>query len=304
MTAFEWRVTAPLSSSPEAQTGARRYLIVTADDFGLDESVNEAVTRAHRAGVLTAASLMVGAAGAEDAVERARALPELQVGLHLVLTNGPAVLPPRAIPGLVDARGEFGNNMLVDGWRYFALRSIRRQLEAEIRAQFVAFQRTGLVLDHLNAHKHFHLHPTVLALMLRIGREFGVPAIRLPREPLWFAARGSSPLGALAGRAFLDPWLALLRHRLRAAGMAHNDQLFGIAATGSMDEATLLEIIGRLPTGVTEIYLHPAMSGHRHAAELAALQSARVRAAIAASGATCGGFRDAARFSIAFRATP
>ena len=60
---------------------------LTADDFGLSESVNEAVEQAHRDGVLTSASLMVAAPAAEDAIARARRLPTLKVGLHLVVID-------------------------------------------------------------------------------------------------------------------------------------------------------------------------------------------------------------------------
>ena len=65
-----------------------RYLIVTADDFGAALAVNEAVEIAHTQGILTAASLMVGGEAADDAVERARRLPGLGVGLHVVLADG------------------------------------------------------------------------------------------------------------------------------------------------------------------------------------------------------------------------
>ena len=274
---------------------SKKFLIVTADDFGIHPAVNEAVTAATTGGILTAASLMVGAPAAEDAVRRARELPQLRVGLHLVLADGFAVLPRKEIPDLVDSRGRFGDGMWLDGVRYFALPSLRRQLEAEIRAQFAAFARTGLVLDHVNAHKHFHLHPTLLRMIVRVGREFGIPAVRVPYEPLWFA-QGGARVGAL----FLTPWVALMKARLRAAGIAHNDQVFGIASTGKLDEGVLLDILGRLPSGVTEIYLHPAtdsgapitagMSDYRHSAELAALLSRRV--AEAATGVMRGGFRD------------
>lgn len=278
-----------------------KLLIVTADDFGLHPAVNRAVEQAAREGVLTTASLMVGAPAAADAVRRARDLPGLAVGLHLVLADGCSVLPPSRIPALVDAQGRFGNNMVRDGVRFFALPSVRRQLEAEIRAQFQAFADTGLVLDHVNAHKHFHLHPTLLEMLLRIGGEFSVPAVRLPREPAWAARRAGGSIAGPAMAGLLSPWLAIMRRRLRAARIAHNDQVFGLSDSGSMDEARLLEIIGRLPEGVTEIYLHPAtesgaaiaasMRGYRHAEELAALLSPRVRAAIGASGAATGAFR-------------
>jgi hopanoid biosynthesis associated protein HpnK len=276
-------------------------LIITADDFGLHPAVNRAVEQAAREGVLTAASLMVGAPAAADAARRARDLPGLAVGLHLVLADGWSVLPPSTIPALVDAEGRFGNNMVRDGVRFFALPAVRRQLEAEIRAQFQAFADTGLALDHVNAHKHFHLHPTLLEMLLRIGGEFGMPAVRLPREPGWAARRAGGTIAGSTVAGLLSPWLAIMRRRLRSARIAHNDYVFGMSDSGSMDEARLLEILGRLPDGVTEIYLHPAaqsgaaiapsMSGYRHADELAALLSPRVRAAIASCGAATGGFR-------------
>src|ERR1700730_9995223 len=271
----------------------QKFLIVTADDFGLHEAVNEAVERASLAGVLTAAGLMVAAPAAADAIRRARELPRLRVGLHLVLADGSAMLTPDLIPDLADQAGRMNSRMFVNGVRFFAFPGVRRQLEAEIRAQFSAFARTGLTLDHVNVHKHFHLHPTLLDMLLRIGREYGVTAVRVPDEPLWFAARGG-PGFASANAALLAPWIALMKRRLRMAQVPYNDRIFGIAASGAMDEAKLLEIIDRLPPGVTEIYLHPAtesggtiassMSTYRHADELAALLSDRVRGAIAAGG--------------------
>jgi len=195
------------------------------------------------------------------------------------------------------------SRMFVNGVRFFASRGVRRQLQAEIRAQFSAFARTGLTLDHVNVHKHFHLHPTLLDMLLEIGRDFGVPAVRVPDEPLWFARSGNWLAGAQA--ALLAPWVSLMKRRLRRADMPHNDRLFGVAASGAMDEGKLLTILARLPQGVTEIYLHPAvvsgtaiaasMSAYRHADELAALLSPRVRAAIAAGGFGHGGYLDAVR---------
>ena len=84
-----------------------KRVIFSADDFGLTPAVNEAIERAHRDGILDQASLMVAGAAAEDAVRRARAMPSLRVGLHLVVIEGPAVSPPAEIPDLVDASGQF-----------------------------------------------------------------------------------------------------------------------------------------------------------------------------------------------------
>jgi hopanoid biosynthesis associated protein HpnK len=271
-------------------TQQRPRLIITADDFGLHASVNLAVERAHREGVLSATSLMVAAPAAADAVARARALPSLRVGLHLVLADGQAMLQPQDIPDLVDADGRFGSNMASDGIRFFFLPRVRRQLKAEIHAQFSAFAATGLPLDHVNTHKHFHLHPTILGMILEIGKPFGLRAMRLPSE-------AGAP-------ALLKPWLALLKRRLAAASIAHNDYMVGIEHSGRFDEATLLKTLAALPAGIGEIYLHPAlvsgaeigasMPAYRHADEFAALISPRVRAEIDRLGVTLGGFSDLA----------
>jgi hopanoid biosynthesis associated protein HpnK len=280
-----------------------RFLIITADDFGLHEAVNEAVELASRAGILCAASLMVGAAASADAVRRARELPQLRVGLHLVLTDGSPTLPPAEIKALVDSHGRFRSRLVTDAARYFLSPRARRQLEAEIRAQFKAFAATGLALDHVNAHKHFHIHPTVLGLMLRVGREFGVRAVRLPYEPAELV-QPPSLLASVAGWS-MTPWLRLMQRRLERAGVLSNDHLLGIHHSGAMNETTLLESIKRLPYGVTEIYLHPAtesgatiarsMSDYRHADELAALRSPRIRAALAQARTVCGGYEDLVR---------
>jgi hopanoid biosynthesis associated protein HpnK len=279
----------------------QRHLIVTADDFGLHETVNEAVERASRDGILTAASLMVSGPAAADAVRRARRLPALRIGLHLVLADGWSSLPHQEIPGITDADGRMGKGMFLRGVRFFASAAARKELEAEIRAQFLAFARTGLALDHVNAHKHFHLHPTILGILIRIAREFGARAVRVPSEPLWFAARNRRWRAAVGG-TLLTPWLMLMRHRLRVAGIFHNDCVFGVAQSGSMDEAQLLAILARLPPGVTEIYLHPAtasgaavaasMPAYRHTDELAGLLSPRVRQVIAALNVRRGGYSD------------
>jgi hopanoid biosynthesis associated protein HpnK len=283
-----------------------RFLIVTADDFGLHEAVNEAVEHASRYGILTAASLMVAAPAAADAIRRARELPRLRVGLHIVLADGHAVLAPDLIPDLADSEGRMNGRMFVNGVRFFFSTRIRRQLEAEIHAQFSAFRRTGLDLDHVNVHKHFHMHPTLLEMLLRVGREFGLTAVRVPDEPIWFAARSGAL--AAASAALLSPWAAWMKRRLRRANILHNDRIFGIGASGAMDETRLLSVLARLPAGVTEIYLHPAvasgspiaqsMSRYRHAEELAALLSPRVRAAAAAAaaeGLAHGGYADLER---------
>lgn len=265
-------------------------VIFTADDFGLHERVNEAVMEAACRGVLSTASLMVGAPAAEQAVQMARECPTLGVGLHLVLADGLPVLPATRIPDLLGPDGRFDERMLGPSLQMAFNKRVQRQLEAEIHAQFEAFAATGLPLDHVNAHKHFHLHPLVTATVLRLGSQYGLKAMRLPLEN---SGSTRHHLGALAERWAARSAAQSLRRRLDKAGIKHNDQVRGLAHTGHMTEARLLEALDSLPSsGVTEIYTHPAtadqlttsMADYDHTGEYKALISPRVKNALQARG--------------------
>lgn len=236
-----------------------KKLIVTADDFGLDLAVNEAVEEGHRRGILTAASLMVTGDAAADAVERARRLPRLGVGLHLVLVDGVPALPPEEIPDLVGTDGRFATDILRIGIRIFCSPKARRQVAAEIRAQLEAFRRTGLALDHVNAHHHFHLHPTVQRALIRLAVEFGIRAMRVPLEPPLAAWRAGGRRWAGLGSTFIEARRAsALKRSLDKAGIRRNDWIFGLADTGAMVSERMRRYVEELPDGVSELYVHPA----------------------------------------------
>ena len=292
-----------LGSHPLTSGATARSLIVCADDFGLDPAINQAVEEAHQHGILSAASLMVGAPAAAEAVARARRLPDLGVGLHLVLADGWPVLPPSQIPGLVRRDGKFDQSMGRAAIGFFLLRRTRRELAMEIRAQFEAFRATGLPLDHVNAHKHIHLHPTVADLILEIGRDFGMKAVRVPSEPVRLLRR------AFPGERFPAPlywpWISSLRRKLRRARLIANDHVFGVSWSGAMIEERLVRLLAQLPDGISEIYCHPAtastprltaaMPGYRHRDEYAALLSAGLKAQIAQQGLRVTRYADLAR---------
>ena len=279
-----------------------KRLVVTADDFGLSLAVNEAVEQAHREGILTAASLMVSAPAAADAVARARRLPTLRVGLHLVLVEAWPTLPAAELPDLTDARGLMRRDMERLGLDLALKGAARRQLAAEIRAQFEAYRATGLPLDHVNAHKHFHVHPLIAGAVLRIGRDYGMRALRVPREPrevLRRAEPGAAPRPALD----TAPWAALLAVRARQAGLLVPDRTLGLAWSGAMTPNRVAALLAHLPSGLTELYTHPATAGgfpgeapgYAYAAERDALIDPRAGAAVARAGIERGGFSDFTR---------
>jgi hopanoid biosynthesis associated protein HpnK len=284
-----------------------RRLVVSGDDFGAAPEVNRAVLRAHEDGILTSTSLMVTGAAAPEAVALARARPTLAVGLHLVLAQGRPAAAPADIPALVTREGEFGRQPVWAGLRYAwasLSRAGRTALTREIEAQLAAFATTGLPLAHVDGHLNMHLHPMVLPILLELGPRYGLHAMRISREDLGAALRHDRRHAArkmAEGAVFhaLSVWAA---PRLRAAGIATADRIFGLHQTGHVDEAYVLAVIAALPPGVSELYCHPAdgaaaalapfQSGYDHAGEVAALTSPRVRQALTAAGVELISYRD------------
>jgi hopanoid biosynthesis associated protein HpnK len=275
-----------------------RGLIITADDFGAAVEVNDAVELAHRAGVLTAASLMVSGPAAGDAIARARRMPGLRVGLHVVLVDGRPVLPASALSCLVDETGAFRASMAGLGVAIARSGQARREVAAEIAAQFESFCASGLRLDHCNAHKHFHLHPVIGRLMAKIGSRYGLRSVRVPLESapvLRKVERPGSGLPALLPAMFAR----LLARRLRKSGFLVPDHVFGLRWSGQMTANRLRGLIRHLPEGLSEIYLHPATGafagaapGYRYREELDALMADEVVAACRDSSLRLGGFSD------------
>lgn len=245
----------------------KKSLIVTADDFGHDASVNAAVVRAHREGILRFASLMILRPAAAQAAALAKENPGLGVGLHLELC---AHDPAKA------------------GMRYFFDRKARAGLEGEIRGQIEAIRDFGIKPSHIDGHINVHVHPVVFPALCRLAREYGIPRVRLPAGELSACLDfpGTHDLVAplILGGVFsaMGAWV-----RPAARGL-QVPRTWGLLRSGLMTEEYVLWLLDRLPDGVTEFYFHPRgdedsrtsgrpTASHQSVAELEALLSPRVR---------------------------
>jgi hopanoid biosynthesis associated protein HpnK len=240
---------------------APRRLIVNADDFGRSQSINLAVLRAHREGILTTASLMVNEPAADEAVRLARENPKLGVGLHLALVCGATALPRERIPDLAGEGGRFSDNPVAAGWRYFFNARCKEQLRAEIETQVGKFRATGLPLDHVNGHLNMHLHPVVFGILMDNAERWGIGAMRLTRDPFFLNARLASGQWAYrASHALIYHLLSLRAGRAMARkGIRHTAAVFGLLQNARVDAAYLEKLLPRLPAGDSELYSHPSL---------------------------------------------
>lgn len=272
-----------------------RGLSLTGDDFGRTPGANAGIERAHTRGALLSASLMVTGEACEDAVARARRLPGLSTGLHLALCDARAASPPRAVPGLATPDGRLPASPLRAGLRYwFRRRALRDELEREIRAQLERYLATGLPLEHLDGHHHLHMHPVVFDLLLRCLDGYELPWLRLMHEDA-VAARGRS-FGSRATPvpAIFAALATRQRPRLAARGVDAPDRVYGLRATGRMDAAELVRLIGVARGARVEIYLHPSETDAAGRRELEAACAPEVRRAAERAGFRLAGTRELA----------
>lgn len=160
--------------------------IFNADDFGISKGVNAAIEQAHKEGILNSASLMVNQKYAQEAIEKAKQMPDLEMGLHINLTNEEPAANPKDIPLLVGENGKLKNgfvNLLLLSFLHPC--ELARQVEIEVRAQIEKYMQSGLKLEHLDSHRHVHLIPVIFKVVKKLGDEFNVKRIRLMNENIF-----------------------------------------------------------------------------------------------------------------------
>ncbi len=282
-------------------SAAARYLVVNADDFGASHSVNQAVLRACRDGVLRSASIMAGGEAFEEAAMIARGLPELSVGIHVTLVDGASVLAPSKIPGLVDGSGLFLESPAKAGMKYWLQRGqISGQIEAEIEAQFDRLEAAGIRPMHADSHHHLHVHPVIFGVLCRVAARRGVKWIRVPPGPFGAVTR----LSGVPEWAVFKAFNFFHARTARAQGLI-SPLTYGISRPGRVSADYLIRLISKIGIiskkggPVAEIFAHPDLAGSGEV-EFLALTSPAVREAIHLHGFTAAGFKDiGGRYKIA-----
>ncbi len=160
--------------------------IFNADDFGISKGVNAAISKAHREGILNSTSLMINQKYADEAVKMAKEMPELEIGLHVNLTNEYPAAQAQQISLLVDGQGKLKNGFVnLFLLSFLKPKQLQQQTEIEMRAQIAKYLATGLPLQHLDGHRHVHLIPPIFKAMRKLQKEFAVPRIRVMNENIF-----------------------------------------------------------------------------------------------------------------------
>ena len=232
--------------------------IFNADDFGISKGVNAAIVKAHREGILNSASLMINQKYADEAVKLAKEMPELEIGLHVNLTNEYPAAPSRQIPLLVDGQGKLKNGFVnLFLLSFLKPRQLQQQAETEMRAQIAKYLATGLPLQHLDSHRHIHLIPPIFKAMRKLQKEFEVPRIRVMNENIFNTLKYNKNKSWLLDGALIK--YVLLRFLCWWNGYKNDVYFYTLLYTCKIAKEQFNGV--KIPAGykAVEIMIHPGM---------------------------------------------
>ncbi|ERM80130.1 hypothetical protein P872_14450 [Rhodonellum psychrophilum GCM71 = DSM 17998] len=153
-------------------------LIIHTDDYGLSSSHNQATLKAFSYGIVNSASIMMPCPWANDGVEYWKKNKDMDLGLHITLTNEwftykwAPMADKESVSGLMNENG-----FMLSNCQTLTELATPKEIETEMRAQIEAALQSGLAPTHLDAHMScvFRTHPEVIASYLRLGEEYSIP---------------------------------------------------------------------------------------------------------------------------------
>ena len=260
---------------------ANRWVVLHADDFGMNAAVNAGILQSFRDGLLTSTSLLANAPAAAEACSawpqlaadlrqgdvasaaRRRSLGDdlrpFDLGIHLNLTQGRPMSPSYPTELLNDL-GQFPGI----GPVFRQLRTVgsrfRDEVQTELQMQIERILDHGLQPTHINGHQYVELIPGVAELIPRLAKKYSIRIVRLASEPNLVRTVLATGRVAAFAVALIKRHYARRFQRLSAiAQLGCPERFFGTAHAGRVDRVTLLQFLRfSSPVGCTEIGLHPA----------------------------------------------
>lgn len=250
-----------------------RILIITADDFGASENINDGIKIAADKKAITAISVMSNFTESLPELKQiSENHPDIGIGIHLNIVTGKPILNAEQIPSLVNPNGSFYTiDDLLPRIKNISVDDLRE----ELRAQILALAKYDIKIDHLSYQFGIlSIYTTFFEIVTELAREFNVP-VRSPllasvKYPQTFPNSHMNKRGhQIAFRfALTHPFKAigLLKYsrnhqmerkaeKLNELGVLHPDLLIDYF-WGDPTAANFIYILEHLPKGISELILH------------------------------------------------
>lgn len=227
--------------------------MVTADDFGLSEPLNEGIVYSHREGIVRSTALLISGPAKDHALKLSRLHPTLEIGLHLAFVESLATTAKRN--SLSDPQNYFdGGPCLHRNWKAFLARwfqgRIRRgELQEELESQFQAFLQVFPSIPFVNSTQHLHLLPGLAPMVLELCKKYRVGALRV--------LRGKSPGPRQMQSRVLSHFSESLAKKTASLGIHTAQNAFGFSEAGRVSETAILRYLNQGTGSVFEIIGHP-----------------------------------------------
>lgn len=236
----------------------KKQLIINADDFGIHPAVNEAVRKAATEGILTSTSLMAGGDAFDEAVEMARSMPSLGIGIHLTLVGGiKPVLPPSEVQSLTWDNGvfchDYGKLIVRDLEGKISLSEVYAEWDAQIQK----IMNTGLPVTHMDGHQHMHMWPHFYPIARDLAKKYHISCMRVPDEDVLFGMKDGHII-RWAAKNGLSLLSRMHRPDLKKNHIRTNDHFFGMLYGGHLSPERFAKFILQTKPGITEIMCHPS----------------------------------------------
>ena len=234
-----------------------RRLIINADDFGLCESVNKGIVEAHTKGVLTSTTIMANMPAAQQAVDLAKNLPTLGLGVHLNLTAGKPLCQDNTVKLILDSQGHFALSPGKLALASLITGKVRTAIETELASQIQWLIDKSIKPTHLDSHKHIHAFLSIFPIVCRLAKRFSIPAIRYTYEPKQ-VSRIPWPVTDRESRkrASLVRTMAKI-NRLQNPSFFKTDALLGVNHVGKINAVFMRAVSLYNPAATAELMTHP-----------------------------------------------
>ncbi|MBU2637755.1 MAG: ChbG/HpnK family deacetylase [Nanoarchaeota archaeon] len=224
-----------------------KQLIINADDLGLSKLTNEGIIYCFTKGIVTSATVMANGYAYEHAVRLAKRHRGLGIGVHLNLTQAKPLTN-----ALYGSNGDFSQYNIYKAM--FGLLDAR-QVEKEFRAQIEKVIDSKIKPTHLDGHKHIHIFPKISGIVVKLAKEYGIRAIRLPQNRITnYRLVLTKQMPKLM---LLQLYTRMAKKELRQNGIATTKRFYGVLETGRLTTGNLGNLLLNMEQCTAELMCHP-----------------------------------------------
>jgi len=233
-------------------------IIINADDFGLNEKVNEGILRSFRNGILRSASLMANGNSFEQAVGIINSNPNLDIGVHLTLVEEKPILDIDKIPTLVNKNGNSRTNAIEFARKYFSEKISLEEIKKEFTAQIEKILDHGIKISHIDSHQHLHMLPKILDITIELANQYNIKFVRFPKEKFSsYMFRNFKSIYRIVQMVAINHFCNRAVEKITTK----TDYFTGFYFGGKLSKKNLLTLINYLPSeGMCELMCHPGLN--------------------------------------------